>query len=69
METLGRNLMVGGAVLLVAGALIWFFGRGDGTALPGDIVVERKNVRIYFPVVTCLVLSVVLSAILWLFRR
>ena len=37
--------------------------------LPGDIVVQRGNGTFYFPIVTCIVISVVLSLVLWLFRR
>jgi hypothetical protein len=69
VDSLGKNLVVIGAVLVVVGAVVWIFGRGGGGLLPGDIVVEKKNVRFYFPVVTCLVVSLVLSAIAWLMRR
>lgn len=62
-------LIVLGAVIMLVG-LVWLLapqmprlGR-----LPGDIVVERKNFRFYFPIVTCIVLSVVLTAIMWLVR-
>jgi hypothetical protein len=62
-------LIVVGAVLMLVG-LVWllapqvpWLGR-----LPGDIVIERKNFRFYFPLVTCIVLSVVLTAIMWLVR-
>lgn len=61
--------MLIGAVLVVVGAVVWIFGRGGGGLLPGDIVLEKKNVRFDFPVVTCLVVSLVLSAIAWLMRR
>jgi hypothetical protein len=37
--------------------------------LPGDIAIERGNVHIYFPIVTCIIVSVVLSIILWLTNR
>jgi uncharacterized protein HemY len=37
--------------------------------LPGDVVIERGNTRIYFPIVTCLVLSVLLTAVLWVIQR
>jgi hypothetical protein len=60
---LGVALFALGAVLTLAGKLPWF-GR-----LPGDIVVERGPVTFYFPVVTCLIVSVVLSLLFWLFRR
>jgi hypothetical protein len=70
MGDVGRALMlVGGlvfalgAVLTLAGRLPWF-GR-----LPGDILVERGPVTFYFPIVTCVIISVVLSVLLWLFRR
>jgi hypothetical protein len=36
--------------------------------LPGDIVIERQNSRLYFPIVTCIVISVVLSLVMWLVR-
>ena len=61
--------MVLGLAIAVAGAVVWLLGRHGGGWLPGDIVVKRKNFRFYFPVVTCLVVSVVLSLITWLFRR
>lgn len=63
-------LLVGlGVVLILAGLLVWsgslsWFGR-----LPGDIRVERDSVRIYVPLVSMLILSVVLSLILYLVRR
>jgi len=61
-------LLVAGAILLVLG-LLWpvvsrYFGR-----LPGDVVVRRENWIFAFPIVTCLVLSLLLSLVLWLFRR
>ena len=59
---LGAVLVIIGLVWLLAPQVPWL-GR-----LPGDIVVERKNFRFYFPIVTCLVLSIVLTAILWLVR-
>ncbi len=68
-SNLGWGLVVLG--LIIAGiGLIWVFapsvlrlGR-----LPGDIAIEGKNTRFYFPIVTCLVISVVLSLIMWLIR-
>jgi hypothetical protein len=56
-------LIVGiGLVWLMAPSIPWL-GR-----LPGDIVVERGNVRFYFPVATCILLSLLLSGVLWLLR-
>ena len=66
---LGRVLMVVGGVLLIAGiALTAFGGLGLGR-LPGDLVYRRGNFTFYFPIVTSILLSIVLSLLLWLFRR
>jgi hypothetical protein len=59
----GALLFALGAVLALAGKLPWF-GR-----LPGDIVVERGPVTFYFPLATCVIISVVLSLLVWLLRR
>ena len=69
VDSLGKTLVVAGLVLAAIGAALWMFGRAGGGFLPGDIVVERKSFRFYFPVVTCLVVSLVRSAIAWLLRR
>ena len=53
-------------VLGLAWPLITQLGLGR---LPGDIVIERHNFRFYFPIVTCILASVVLSAIVWLVNR
>lgn len=66
---LGRVLIVLGGVLLIAGiALTAFGGLGLGR-LPGDFVYRRANFTVYFPLVTSILLSIVLSLLLWLFRR
>lgn len=69
MDHMGKSLVVLGLLIAAAGALMWLLGRHGGGWLPGDIVIERKHVKFYFPVVTYLVLSLVLSLIAWLFRR
>lgn len=60
-----RILIVIGAALLVVG-LIWEFGGRylNFGRLPGDIAVERENFKFYFPVVTCIVLSIVVSLLM-----
>lgn len=66
---MSRMLITVGAALLVLGlAWPWLSRIGLGR-LPGDITVTRGNVSFYFPVVTCLLLSVVASAVLWVLRR
>jgi len=59
---MGLLIAVIGLVWIMAPAIPWF-GR-----LPGDIHVEGKSFRFYFPLATCLLISLLLSAILWLFR-
>jgi hypothetical protein len=66
---MSRWLVTIGLVLVVVG-LLWPWLRDLGLGrLPGDVVIERGNVHIYFPIVTCIVVSVVLSLILWLMKR
>ena len=68
---LGRTLISLGAILIVIGLLLTF---GDRLPLrlgrlPGDIYVRGKHSSFYFPLVTCLLLSAVISLVMWLFRR
>ncbi|MFH0344472.1 MAG: DUF2905 domain-containing protein [Chromatiales bacterium] len=57
-------------LLLVAIGLLWPWMTKLGLGrLPGDIVIERDGFKLYFPIVTCLLISLIVSAILWLFRR
>jgi hypothetical protein len=66
---MSRWLVTIGLVLVVVG-LLWPWLRDLGLGrLPGDIVIERGNAHIYFPIVTCIIVSVVLSLILWLMNR
>jgi hypothetical protein len=66
---LGRVLMATGGLVFVLGLLLTFAGRTGLGRLPGDIVVERGNFTFYFPIVTSILLSLIVSAILWLLRR
>ncbi|HTS75120.1 MAG TPA: DUF2905 domain-containing protein [Bryobacteraceae bacterium] len=68
---MGRFLIYAGVLLIVVGVLFTLgerlpirFGR-----LPGDIVIRGKHSTFYFPIVTCLILSAVLTLIGWLFSR
>jgi hypothetical protein len=70
MPEIGKFLVVIGIVIVVVGALLWSgFGAGWLGRLPGDIRIERGNTAFYFPIVTCIVISIVLSLIFSLFRR
>ena len=64
-----RLLIVLGAILLAAGLLWPWLGHLGLGRLPGDIAVERPHFRLYFPWVTCLLISVVLTLLIWLFRK
>jgi len=55
-------LLVAAGLLLMAGARFSFFGLGR---LPGDIAFKGKSVQFYFPIVTCAVLSILLTLVLW----
>jgi hypothetical protein len=64
-----RLLLTLGAILVVLG-LLWPVVQRLGLGrLPGDIVVEREHFRFYFPIVTSILVSVVLTLLLWLLRR
>jgi len=64
-----RILIIIGAVLLLVGLLWpWLYKLGLGR-LPGDIRIETANGVFYFPITTCLIISVVLSLVLWFIRR
>jgi Protein of unknown function (DUF2905) len=57
-------------IVLIAVGLAWLAGERLGLGrLPGDIVIERENVRIYIPLMTSLIVSVVLSLVFWFFSR
>ncbi len=64
-----RFLIVIGLALLVAGIAWPVLSRIGIGRLPGDIVIQRGGTSFYFPIVTCILISVVLSALMWLFNR
>ena len=69
---IGRLLMLLGGVLVVLGGLLILLGRFGLFHLPGDLVWRWRHGRVYAPIASCLVLSAVLTLILWLihwFRR
>jgi hypothetical protein len=67
----GRYILIAGAVLVLIGLVVTLaekFGLPIGR-LPGDIVYKGRNTTVYIPVVTCILLSLVLTLVGWLFRR
>ncbi|MEH7223114.1 DUF2905 domain-containing protein [Bacillus sp. JJ1566] len=61
---MGKMLMIMGILLLVIGFIMHFIGK-----LPGDIVVKKGNTTFYFPIVTSIVISILLSLIFYVFGR
>ena len=68
---LGRTLLILGAVLAVFGGLLYFGGRLPFRLghLPGDIVHRGEHSTFYFPIVTCLLVSIALTLLFWLFNQ
>jgi len=70
MNEMGKLLVVAGLILAAAGALLWSgYGRGWVGRLPGDIHYSRGHFSFYFPIVTCLLVSAIMTLLLWLFRK
>jgi hypothetical protein len=70
MPEVGKLLVVLGAVMVVAGILLWSgFGRGWLGQLPGDINYNKGNFSFHFPIVTCILISLILTVLMWLFRK
>ena len=70
MSELGKTLMLAGIAMCVFGAVLWLAGgKGWLGRLPGDVHIEKGNFQFFFPLATCVVISIVLSLLLWFFRR
>ncbi|WP_304235217.1 DUF2905 domain-containing protein [Jiulongibacter sediminis] len=70
-QNLGRYLIIGGLILIVIGSLVYFFWDKLNWLgkLPGDIRFENGNTKIYFPVATMILLSLLLNLVLYLIKR
>ena len=71
MREIGKMLVFAGVALTAVGALVWLGAGRVGLPfrlgrLPGDIAYQGKNGSFYFPIVTCILLSVALSMVMWL---
>jgi hypothetical protein len=70
LSDLARFLIVIGVILVVAGLALLLVPKIPGLGrLPGDIVIKREHFSFYFPLGTCILVSIILSLIFWLFRR
>lgn len=71
MERIGKSIILIGIFIVIAGVIIWLWGdklRWLGK-LPGDIRIEKENFSFYMPITTMIIISVVISAILWLIKQ
>ena len=67
---IGKMLVIVGLLVAAVGAFFWFGGKIPGLGkLPGDILIKRENFTFYFPLTTSILVSIILSIILALFRR
>jgi hypothetical protein len=70
MPEVGKMLVVLGLVIVGVGLVLWSgVGRGWFGHLPGDIHYNRENFSFHFPLATCVLISILLSFLLWVFRR
>ncbi len=69
-EHIGKLLIVLGLIIVAIGALIMLSGKISWLGkLPGDILIQKRNFTFYFPIATSIILSIVLTIVLWLFFR
>jgi uncharacterized protein HemY len=65
-----QRFLIGLGLLILIVGIAWpLLSRIGLGRLPGDIVIQRGGTSFYFPIVTCIIISIVLSAIFWLFNR
>ena len=70
MNDLGKLLFVLGLLIAAVGLMLWWgVGRTWLGRLPGDIHYTRGNFSLHFPIVTCLVASIIFTLLIWLFRK
>jgi hypothetical protein len=71
LRELGRALLILGGVVAIVGSLLYFGARLPFRLgrLPGDIIHRGEHTTFYFPIVTCLVVSVILSVLFWIFSN
>ena len=71
MQQTGKYIMIAGAVVLIAGIVMFFWGDKLQFLgrLPGDIRIERENFKFYFPITTMILLSLAISLNIWILRQ
>jgi hypothetical protein len=66
---MSKPLIIIGLILIAVGLLWPWLGKLGLGRLPGDIIIERDGFRLFFPITTCIIISVIISAVLWLLRK
>jgi len=70
MAGLGKSLIILGIIIIAFGIIVTFAGKIPWLGrLPGDIHIKKDNFTFYFPLATCLLLSVLISLFFWLFKK
>jgi len=68
MSDIGKTLIFVGVAIAVVGVIVMVLGRAGFRGMPGDISYRSDHVRVYFPIVTCIVISILLTLGSWLYH-
>jgi uncharacterized protein HemY len=66
---MSKPLIIIGLILIAVGLLWPWLGKLGLGRLPGDVIIERDGFRLFFPITTCIIISVIISVVLWLLRK
>ena len=69
MGDIAKVLITTGALLIGVGVVVWLISKTGAGRLPGDIIIHRRNVTFIFPIVTCILISAVLTLLMWVLTR
>ena len=70
MAGLGKSVIIAGIIITILGIIITFAGKISWLGrLTGDIYIKRDNFTFYFPLATCILISIIISLLFWLFKR
>ncbi|HEY7089026.1 MAG TPA: DUF2905 domain-containing protein [Tepidisphaeraceae bacterium] len=68
MTDIGKVIVLAGLAIAAVGVIVWMAGRAGFHGLPGDIAYRGRNVSFYFPIVSSIVLSILLTLGIWIWR-
>ncbi len=71
MQNTGKLIVIIGVMLVIVGLILWFFSSKFGWFgnLPGDIKVKKENFSFYFPITTMILISIIVSIIIWVIKK